>query len=256
MPSKNLPGQNNSGSEDNPLLYCQDDGIGWVTFNRPQVLNALDESLTAALVERIQAIEFDTSVRCVVLSGNGPGFMSGGDIGFFGKTLKMTPQATRAAFHTFIHTAGFGMSLMMACDFVMASQNSFFTMAYAHMALSPDGGSSFSLPRIVGTRKAMEMALLGDKLTSAQALEYGLVNWVVEDEALTAETLKLAQRLAAGPTHAYGQTKQLINNSFENTLAQQLVAEEEAFASCTATQDFPQAAVAFLEKKKPTFQGC
>ena len=197
MSSKNLPESSTQGA-DAPLLYCQDGGIGWVTLNRPHVLNALDESLTQALIERIQAIEFDTSVRCVVLSGSGAGFMSGGDIGFFGKTLRMTPSARQAAFHTFIQrihpvitslkrmpkpviasvhgaTAGFGVSLMLACDFAIASKNSIFTMAYAHMALSPDGGSSFSLPRIVGTRKAMEMALLGEKMTSDQALEYGLV---------------------------------------------------------------------------------
>lgn len=264
--------------EQHELICTREGAVAVVTLNRPDVLNALNASLSKALSTQLQELEFDDSVRCVVITGRGAGFMAGGDIGMFARYISEEPQARQAHFHTFIQqahpliasikrmpkpviacvngvAAGFGMSLMMACDFVIAGRSSVFTMAYIQLGLSPDGGGTYFLPRLVGLRKAMELALLSDRITGDEAKAFGLVNWVVPDEDLAEETQKLATRLAQGPTHAYANTKRLLSQSFENTLAQQLSAEEESFAKCTATIDFPEGAQSFMEKRQPHFHG-
>lgn len=265
-------------SDEQVLLYRRDQGIVTLQFNRPQVLNALNEDLSLALLEKIQEVEFDSSVRCLILTGSGSGFMSGGDIQFFQETLTLSPEKRRARFHTLIQhvhpvilslkrmpkpvlasvngvAAGYGLSLMMACDLVVASTKSSFTLSYSQMGLSPDGGATYSLPRVVGRQKAMAMALLGDSLTAEQALEWGLISRLTDPEKLETTTHKLATFLAAGPTKAFAKTKALLNGSFEKGLPQQLYEEENAFADCTASKDFEEAASAFLEKRPPVFQG-
>lgn len=260
------------------LLCHRDDGVVTLQFNRPHVLNALNEDLSLALLEKVQEIEFDSSVRCLVLTGAGPGFMSGGDIKLFGETLPLSQPERRARFHKLIQhvhpvilslkrmpkpviasvngvAAGYGMSLMMACDIAIASTKSTFTLSYAQMGLSPDGGATHSLPRLVGRQKAMAMAFLGDTVTAEQALEWGLVARLSAPEDLQTTTTKIAASLANGPTKAYSETKNLLNRSFENTLPQQLYAEENAFADCAASNDFEEAASAFLQKRKPCFTG-
>ncbi len=264
---------------DQAELLCEiKDGVAVVILNRPEVMNALNESLGDALSQTLHALEFDTAIRCVVITGKGPGFMAGGDVGLFGTSLSMDTPERQALFHRFIQkihpsilairrmpkpviasingaTAGFGMSLMMACDLALCVKSSFFTMAYAQMGLSPDGGSTFFLPRLVGARKAMELALLSERLSSDEALGLGLVNKVVEDGALMEETWKWATRLASGPTAAYAETKRLIMTSFESDLTVQLQKEEIGFAKSTTTKDFPEAASAFLAKRAPNFKG-
>jgi 2-(1,2-epoxy-1,2-dihydrophenyl)acetyl-CoA isomerase len=190
----------------------------------------------------------------------------------------MNADQRRAMFRKFIHTvhpailtlqrmpkpviasvrgaaAGFGFSLAAACDLTIAADNAVFTLAYSLLGASPDGSSTYSLPRLVGKKKAMEIALLGDRLDAAEALRLGIVNWVVAEAELEAETAKLAARLANGPTRAYGNTKTLINASLRSTLAEQLDAELEAFADSAGTEDFPEGVSAFLEKRKAEFKG-
>jgi 2-(1,2-epoxy-1,2-dihydrophenyl)acetyl-CoA isomerase len=138
---------------------------------------------------------------------------------------------------------------------VLASDDAYFTTAYAHIALSPDGGGTYFLPRIVGTRRAAELMLLAERLGAQQALELGLVNRVVPSADLDAQVEALVQRFKAGPRHAYGEIKRLLASSGESSLADQLAAEAEAFARCSATQDFAEGIRAFLEKRKPAFRG-
>ncbi len=151
--------------------------------------------------------------------------------------------------------AGFGLSLALAADLAIAAEDAYFNLAYCRIGTSPDGGSSFGLARIVGLRKAMEIALLGDRLDAATARELGMVNWVVPTEALEEETAKLAGRLARGPSHALGATKRLLNAAFDNRLEAQLEAEAEAFAGCAGTADFAEGVRAFVEKRAAKFQG-
>jgi 2-(1,2-epoxy-1,2-dihydrophenyl)acetyl-CoA isomerase len=150
--------------------------------------------------------------------------------------------------------AGFGMSLMMACDLVIAADNAYFSLAYALIGASPDGGSTFALPRTVGAKKAMEIALLGERFDAATAERLGLVNRVVPLAALDQETSKLAARLAAGPSAVYGRTKALLNGSLNASLETQLQREAEAFAQSAAEPDFAEGIRAFIEKRKPQWQ--
>ncbi len=254
------------------------EGVATVTLNRPEVLNALSDDMIAALVEVMTRLEADEATRCVVLRGAGDHFMAGGDIKGFHGHLTAAPAERSAHFRAKIHklhpaivairrmpkpvvaslrgaAAGFGLSLALATDLAIAAEDAFFTLAYCRIGTSPDGGSSYHLPRLVGLRKAMEIALLGDRFDAETARSLGLVNWVVPNDDLEAETAKLAARLARGPGHALGQTKALLNASFGNSLEAQLALEAESFASCAATQDFAEGVTAFIEKRSPNFTG-
>ena len=260
------------------ILLEVSEGVATVTLNRPEVLNALDDDMIAALVEVMARVEADEATRCVVLRGAGDHFMAGGDIKGFHGRLAETPAERGAHFRAKIHklhpaiaamrrmpkpviaslrgaAAGFGLSLALATDLAIAAEDAYFTLAYCLIGTSPDGGSSYHLPRLVGLRKAMEIALLGERFDAETALRLGLVNWVVPSADLEAETAKLAARLAGGPGHALGQTKALLNVSLDNPLEAQLALEAESFASCAATQDFAEGVTAFIEKRKPKFTG-
>jgi 2-(1,2-epoxy-1,2-dihydrophenyl)acetyl-CoA isomerase len=254
------------------------DGVATVTLNRPEALNALSDDMIGALVAVMTRLEADEATRCVVVRGAGDHFMAGGDIKGFHGRLAETPAERSAHFRAKIHklhpaivsmrrmpkpvvaslqgaAAGFGLSLALATDLAIASEDAYFTLAYCLIGTSPDGGSSYHLPRIVGLRKAMEIALLGERFNAETARRLGLVNWVVPAADLEAETAKLAARLAGGPGHALGQTKALLNASFDNGLEAQLALEAESFAGCAATEDFAEGVSAFIEKRPATFQG-
>lgn len=151
--------------------------------------------------------------------------------------------------------AGFGVSLLLACDLALAADDAVFTMAYSHIGASPDGGSTFHLPRTVGTKRAMEMALLGERFDGRKAAEIGLVNRALPAAELDRAAGKLATLLASGPTAAYARTKALLNQSGANDLDAQLAAEADAFARGAATRDFAEGVAAFMEKRRPCFTG-
>jgi 2-(1,2-epoxy-1,2-dihydrophenyl)acetyl-CoA isomerase len=259
------------------VLVAREGAVATITLNRPQALNALNRELTV-LRDAVFAVENDAGVRCVVLRG-GEHFMAGGDLKWF-KTLAegRTSAENRVQFEAFVHevhtlilslrrmpkpviagvrgaVAGFGMSLMMATDLAIAADSAYFTLAYTLIGISPDGGSTFSLPRSVGQKKAMEIALLGERFDAASAERLGLVNRVVPSASLDAETGKLAARLAAGPTAVYARTKALVNGSLNATLESQLQREAEAFAQSASEPDFMEGLAAFIEKRKPQFKG-
>jgi 2-(1,2-epoxy-1,2-dihydrophenyl)acetyl-CoA isomerase len=205
----------------------------------------------------------------------GQSFMAGGDLKWFDELVRSRPPAqNRMEFERFageVHTvitclrrmpkpvlasvrgaaAGFGLSLMMACDLAIAADNAYFSLAYSLIGASPDGGSTFALPRIVGAKKAMEIALLAERFDAATAERLGLVNRVVPAASLDEETAKLAARLAAGPTAVYGRTKQLLNASLNSSLESQLQREAEAFAQSASEPAFAEGVRAFIEKRKP-----
>jgi len=260
------------------VVVEQTDAVTTITLNRPSALNAINADLASELFHTLATVERDDSVRCVILRGSGGHFMAGGDLKHFFGEIERPPEDRRRYFELFvgqIHpiiqslrrmpkpviasvegaAGGFGMSLMMACDLAVVADSSFYTMAYTLIGTSPDGSSTWFLPRLVGLRKAMELALLSDRFDAATAEQYGLVNKVVPLDTLEQETRALAERLASGPTQAYGNTKRLLNRSLESGLDAQLQAEAESFSDCAGTDDFAEGITAFVEKRAPTFKG-
>ena len=260
------------------VLYEVRDAVATLTLNRPQALNALDLAMIDALAEASARAAFDREVRAVVLRGAGEHFMAGGDLKWFREQLALPPAERQARFSRLIGAvhasieqlktmekpvvasvqgavAGFGLSLMMAADLALAADDAYFTLAYCRIGLSPDGGATWSLPRLVGLRRAMEIALLGDRFDAARAGELGLVNRIVPRAQLADETAALAARLAAGPTAALARTKALLNASFTQPLSAQLVGEQHAFAACGAEPDFAEGLAGFFEKRPANFSG-
>ena len=253
-------------------------GVVTLTLNRPQARNALSDDMIRSLDSAFASGERDESVRAYVIRGAGDHFMAGGDVkDFYAKRIN-PPEQRRVDTERLVHqlhlliyrmrrapqpivasmrggVAGFGMSLMMACDIAIAAEDAFFTLAYRHIGLSPDGSSTWSLPRIIGTRKAMELALLGERLNAPEALRLGLVNKLAPAAALDEETIKLAERLASGPGRALAHTKRLLNASLDNTLETQLHMEGVAVADCMASEDLKEGVTAFVEKRAPRFTG-
>jgi 2-(1,2-epoxy-1,2-dihydrophenyl)acetyl-CoA isomerase len=204
--------------------------------------------------------------------------MAGGDVKRMSQMIKQTPDEIRVEVVNRIHdlhpimfamrrmpkpiiasvagaAAGAGVSMALACDLVIADANAFFTLAYCHIGTSPDGSASFHLPRAVGIKKAMEIALLGDRFDAATAKAIGMINFIAPAGELRTETARLAQRLADGPTHVYGNTKRLLYRSLENEFESQLQMEAEMFADCAARSDFREGVTAFVEKRKARFTG-
>ena len=184
------------------LIVSVENRVGYLTLNRPEVRNALSEDIVTGMRDQLVAWERDAAVRAVVLRGAGEHFQSGGDVKRMATVAGLPPAERRAMFEQRIHNlhpvmylmrrlrkpiiasvqgaaAGAGMSLMMACDLVIAAEGAFFTLAYIHIGTSPDGGSTYFLPRTVGMKKAMEIALLGERFDARTAQQWGLVNFVV-----------------------------------------------------------------------------
>ncbi|NQU61700.1 MAG: enoyl-CoA hydratase [Rhodospirillales bacterium] len=267
-------------SPNDTVTVATTDGICRITLNREKSLNAINPDMAVALKHVTGEIRNDADIRVVVVQGAGPHFMAGGDIKAFKAFLDENPgdDAIRAHFDgmiSIVHdvitnfrempqpviagvrgaVAGAGVSVMLACDMVLASDDSIYTLAYCHLGTAPDGGSTYALPRTVGLKRAFEIALLGDRFDAEAALRAGLVNRLVKPEDLDAEVDKLAKRLASGPAVAYAETKALLNASLHRTLEEQLAAETKAFTNCTVTDDFTEGVNAFVEKRPPKFTG-
>jgi len=254
-----------------PLNVERDGRVLRLRFNRPQALNALDVATAQAFLAVAREIEADRSIGVVVMSGEGRAFVAGGDL----QQLRAAPVETADALIGPLHealqrlaaadaiviaslhgaVAGAGLSLALAADLAIAAQGTRFNLAYVNVGTSCDLGSSWALPRVVGLRKSLEIALLGENVDADEALRLGLVNRVVAAEELAAQTEALVQRIANGPPIALAQIKQLMRRSLDRTFAEQLDAEQQAFRHCAATEDFSEALAAFFDKRAPRYQG-
>jgi 2-(1,2-epoxy-1,2-dihydrophenyl)acetyl-CoA isomerase len=260
------------------VLLTRDGPVATLTLNRPNELNVLDEAMVDALVAHTTAIASDDGLRVVVLRGAGRHFMAGGDIRSFALRIGDAPAVRTEGFSRMIErlhpaiehlhrmphpvvgcvhgaVAGFGLSLMNACDLVVAADDAYFASAYRQIALTPDGGGSWSLPRLVGMRKAMEIFLLGERFSAADALALGIVNRIVPAAELDTATRAVVDALATGPVQALRNAKRLVRDSLGRTLAEQLDAERASFAACAGTADFVEGITAFLAKRPPKFTG-
>ncbi|HEX2051170.1 MAG TPA: enoyl-CoA hydratase-related protein [Actinomycetota bacterium] len=252
------------------------DGVAVITFDRPDVLNAFDDELGARVLEEVRSAAADDSVRCIVLTGAGRAFSSGEDLGALvegyrsgdppelGKTLvdRYNPliRAIRAAPKPVVAAvngvaAGAGASIALACDFRIASEHAKLVIAFVKVGLVPDSGALWFLTKMVGAAHAFEVAATGDPIGSEDALRLGLFTRVVPAAEFDDAWRSFALDLARGPTVAYRLTKTLANAAAERSLDDQLDAEVEAQTEAGSSADHLEGVRAFLDKRKPSFEG-
>jgi 2-(1,2-epoxy-1,2-dihydrophenyl)acetyl-CoA isomerase len=259
-----------------PVLYDAAGGVATITLNRPDAMNSLDVATKEALRDAAQAAAGDATVRCVVLTGTGRAFCVGQDLKEHIELLNS--GSTDALFSTVEEhynptvtalatmpkpviasvngvAAGAGASLALACDFRILSDRAGFNFAFAGVALSCDTGVSWTLPRIVGRAKALDLLTFPRTADAAESLELGMATSVVPSDELQAATADLAARLAAGPTVAYGSIKRAVNNSAVTSFEDALTFEGQMMNLTGATEDHHKAVASFVAKEKPVFEG-
>jgi 2-(1,2-epoxy-1,2-dihydrophenyl)acetyl-CoA isomerase len=256
------------------LNFDVDSGVATITLNRPEALNAMSPAMAKELHEVALQIDANNSVRAVILTGTGKAFCAGGDLGAFvaageqARTLilQMTGDLhlalsrlsrNRAPVIAAVNgtAAGAGFSLAMAADLAIAEEQAVFTMAYTNAGLSPDGSSTYFMPRKIGDRRTRELMLTNRVLTAPEALDWGVVNQVVESGGALAAARVMAAGMAQGPTEAYAQVKRLLDSSFSQSLETQMELEARAIADQVASVDGQEGMLAFVEKRKPQFRG-
>ncbi len=256
------------------LQYDVRNHVAHITFNRPEAANALNRQLALDLMHASLETNADPSVRAVLLTGAGRFFCAGGDLKSFAAEGESLPTHLKEV-TTYMHSAvsrftrgdapiiaavngaaaGAGMSLACSCDIVIAAESARFTMAYTKAGLTPDGSSTYFLPRKVGISRALELTLTNKVLSAQEAQEYGIVTRVVPDDQLMAEATKTAEMIASGPTVAFGESRRLLHSGLVETLETQMELETQAIARTAVTSDGREGIQAFLEKRRPTFQG-
>ena len=261
------------------LLATLDAGVLTLTLNRPEARNAMSGDMTAALAQQLAAAEFDSAVKCIVLTGAGKGFCAGGDVkgmasrngpagdstidraihrqrvnqrATAGKLFKM-PKPTIAALPG--AAAGAGLSLALACDLRIMASNAILTTAFARVGFSGDYGGSYFLTQLIGSAKARELYFLSDRVSAEEALRLGLANWVCAPEELVAKTREIAGRLASGPTVALRYMKENLNRAMGGDVDDCLDLEATHHVHCGLTEDHREASKAFVEKREPVFNG-
>lgn len=257
------------------LLFELRDHVAHLTLNRPEAANAINYDLAAALEDASARCLEDPNVRAVLLTGAGKLFCGGGDLKSFAAQPEADLPGHLRKLTMLLHTAiqrfarmnapliiavngnagGAGLSLALTGDIVLAGESTRFTVAYTRIALSPDGSSSYYLPRIVGLKRATELMLTNRAFTAREAQEMGIVTRVVPDAELLAEAEKIATELAHGPTLAYGGVKRLLYASLNNPLYEQMDLETEIIANLSRTADAREGITAFLGKRAAKFNG-
>jgi 2-(1,2-epoxy-1,2-dihydrophenyl)acetyl-CoA isomerase len=257
---------------DPTLLYAADGGVATITLNRPDVLNAIDDSMLTLLRAALADAKADESVRALILTGAGRGFCAGADVGrMAGGGSADVAQSLRERYHPIVlamrqypkpivtavngTAAGAGMSLALAGDIVLAAESATFLQAFSKIGLVPDCGSSWLLPRMAGDVRARALMLLAERIGAEEALRYGLVWKVHPDDRLMAEARRTAGYLASMPTRAYALIKQALVASQSNGLADQLETEALLQGQAFRTDDHREGVAAFLEKRPPQFRG-
>ena len=262
------------------LLATLDAGVLTLTLNRPEARNAMSREMNLALQQQLAAAEFDTAVKCIVLTGAGKGFCAGGDVkgmaargdgtvgamtideaihrqranqrATAGKLFKM-PKPTLAALPG--AAAGAGLALALACDLRIMASSAIMTTAFARVGFSGDYGGSYFLSQLVGSAKARELYFLSDRVSADEALRLGLTNWVCAPEALAERSREIAQRLANGPSVALRYMKENLNRAMAGDVDDCLDLEATHHIHCGQTEDHREATKAFVEKREPVFKG-
>ncbi len=249
--------------------------VAWITINRPAALNAINLKAVEELYQVANRCGSEKSVRAAVLTGAGDrAFCAGGDVADFAahpETVDTLVKEMTGYLHLAVSrfawmrapligaingvAAGGGFSIALSCDLAIAADTAKFTSAYTRLGFTPDGSSTFFLPRLLGRRRAMELLLTNRTLSAQEALDWGIVNRVVPAGDLIAETRKLAEQLAQGPTGAHGGIKKLLQMAPIDSLESQLERETRFVAAASASADGREGVRAFVEKRKPNFTG-
>jgi 2-(1,2-epoxy-1,2-dihydrophenyl)acetyl-CoA isomerase len=256
------------------ILLERRDHVAHLTLHRPDAANGINRRMAEELCDATTRLADDGDVRGVLLSGSGARFCGGGDVKHFatlgdglGHHLREITVPLHAAVSQLVRldapvvaavhgsAAGAGIGLMAAADLVVAAASTKFVLAYTGIGLTPDCGSSWFLPRIVGVRRALELTLTNRVLDADEARDWGLVTTVVPDDECRPTALALVEQLATGPTRAFGAAKRLVHGSLEHTLDQHLVAETEEIVGVASTADAHEGVTAFAEKRAATFRG-
>lgn len=260
------------GLSESTVLLAVSDGVATITLNRPDRLNAFNETMHSELTHALDRIELDRAIRAVLLTGAGRGFCSGQDLNDratveqpdLGDTidrlynplvrrLKKLERPVIAAVNGV--AAGAGANLALACDIVLAAKSAIFVQAFIKIGLIPDVGGSYALPRLVGQARAMGLAMLGEQISGEQAADWGLIWRAVNDDQLMDEAKGMARQLATQPTVALGLIKRAINASATNDLDQQLELERDLQRQAGKTEDFTEGVNAFLDRRPANFRG-
>jgi 2-(1,2-epoxy-1,2-dihydrophenyl)acetyl-CoA isomerase len=246
-----------------------------ILLNRPEALNAWNEQFGNDLLDAVQTVAGDDSIRAVLITGAGRGFSSGADLKEQRGSNDSGPPDLGARLEEIYHpiitglrempkpvvsavngpAVGIGCSLALAADLIVAAESAYFLLAFVNIGLVPDGGSTAFIPARVGYARAAEMAMLGERIPAPQALDWGLINRVVADDELESSSSALLERLANGPTRSYAGAKQLLNRRMYADLDGQLEAEAEAQRGQGESADFIEGVMAFAEKRPPNFTG-
>jgi 2-(1,2-epoxy-1,2-dihydrophenyl)acetyl-CoA isomerase len=248
--------------------------VARIVLSRPGAFNAVSLKMALELREAMRRVEMDGASRALILTGDGKAFCAGGDVSGFHAALPAPEQLIKdivlplhdaVAIMTHMDkpvlaavngiAAGAGVGLLLAADLALAGASAKVSLAYTGIGASPDGGTTFYLPRVVGVRRALELVLENRVVEAQEALALGLFNAVVPDAALQAAVLERAQQLAAGPTRAYGTAKRLVHGSFDSSFESQLMREGRGIAAMASTADFAEGVTAFVQKRKPAFKG-
>jgi 2-(1,2-epoxy-1,2-dihydrophenyl)acetyl-CoA isomerase len=256
-----------------PIRMTQDDGIAKLILNRPAVFNAFDHDMVEHFAHHVVTLAVDENVRGVVISGEGKGFCAGGDI----KWISEFPLSPSVAFHKLAASfhqaiteirrmpkpviaaingiaAGGGFSLALACDFRIMARSATLRQAYTSNGRCIDGGGTFTLPRIVGLARALEIAGFDAPISSDKALTWGLVTRVVDDEHALEEAVNVARELSNSSLNSFGWSKQLLTDSFNSAFESHIERERLGLCSCAEHPDGKEGLRAFVDKRKPVFK--
>jgi len=259
-----------------PVLTETSENVGYLTLNRPNTLNAFNLDLAESFIRAVEQFAEDGNVRAVVIRGAGRVFSAGGDVREMLDNVRRGDPAAYfreplVAFHRMVlavrgigkpvlaaahgAAAGVAFNLLLACDLRLAAAGTIFTQAFVKLGLSPDGGGTFILPRLIGHARACELIMLPTQLDAPTALSWGLLNRVVPVESFAEQTRQIAAQLAAGPTAALARAKAMLNETEGDALVGHLEKERLAQVDNAATADFAEGLTAFTEKRKPLFRG-
>ncbi|MBW2615911.1 MAG: enoyl-CoA hydratase/isomerase family protein [Deltaproteobacteria bacterium] len=256
------------------LLFDVQDNVAHITLNRPEAANAINLELAKELMYALMQCDEDPLIRAVLITGAGPLFCGGGDVKRFAQKgedlphylkeitvrlhvamsylVRMDPPVVAAVHGS---AAGAGMSLACACDMTLAAESARFTMAYTRLGLTPDGGATYTLTRLVGLKRTLDLALNNRILSAEEAFNWGIVTRVVPEKDLITEAMALAGQLAAGPTKAFGATKRLLQSGLTESFEAQMKNESRSISEMARTADGREGISAFVGKRAPKFKG-